>query len=785
MIQCLLYDGIKVFWFGDVESVHELNDKYPGFKKAHLLLTFEYHGPINLIVRDGVISGQKSEFDALSREVPSFDSGQYLVEHSEKPIIVVKAGAGTGKTTVMIDRIMYLLHTRSLDLSDIAMITFTNDATNQMGRRLQEAFIQRYLLTGKQLYLLYLEQTSQISISTIDSFSLSILRKYGTTNGFGNDVTVGSYAQEINRTILDLLNRYHDNRGRVKKIFGVNLYDASKLIKQFYDKIKSKGMSSSQILDLNWGFATDSSYNLQNVLTSVISQIDVELEPRMLRRNSIPLQDLVSKTQNLVEKEKKSTTDEFKYIFVDEFQDTNDIQIRFIMDFSMFTKSNLFVVGDPKQSIYRFRGADDSAFDSLNAMATDKGFEPVQPYNLVNNYRTDPNLLNWMDGIFESWSNTGHLADYKKLIACGIEQDGHPIAKLIDNSADLEKILVADIRSAMQDLKDRIDKGLGKKTDKIAILVRTNDQLKSVLSICDKNQIPRLANRDEPFFTSETVRDFRSMINSYIYEWEPQHIFDFLVSPYASFEEPLDVKELFSLNGDKTLICDHLSDFMESTCWSKYRLEFMNRPILAVIKDMVSKEPIIDNYISIMKSRGITDNDVLELKALRYKLNMDKLMSILFRQFSGGCVSLFEIGEYLRIAAASDRNEMEARIDPDDVESAVVCTTVHKSKGLEYDTVIIPYDWTLNKSNSSEILISGDWKRVGWKFYKKRGGSEEILTNSNYDAIKAEDIHLSECEETRILYVAMTRSIRKLILYRYKPKSNVFSWSTLLKGVRS
>ena len=88
-------------------------------------------------------------FRWLEEKIPAFNAAQYRVEHAGiDSNIVVKASAGTGKTTVMVDRILYLMHmVPDLNMSEIFMITFTNEATNQMNDRLQEILLKKYSLT--------------------------------------------------------------------------------------------------------------------------------------------------------------------------------------------------------------------------------------------------------------------------------------------------------------------------------------------------------------------------------------------------------------------------------------------------------------------------------------------------------------------------------------------------------------------------------------------------------------------------------------------------------------
>ena len=96
----------------------------------------------------------------MSESNADFNAEQFLVEHSRSRNIIVKASAGTGKTSVMIDRILFLIDSKDVRLSDIVMITFTNEATNQMYPRLQSEFLRRYRVTGNKKFLRLLEGIS-------------------------------------------------------------------------------------------------------------------------------------------------------------------------------------------------------------------------------------------------------------------------------------------------------------------------------------------------------------------------------------------------------------------------------------------------------------------------------------------------------------------------------------------------------------------------------------------------------------------------------------------------
>ncbi len=153
---------IKVLWFStDKSKIDYIKAEHSAYEKAFLFLAYEISIPYSAIIVD---ENDKDSFveKVLADECSLFNSAHYLVEHCKaSEHIIVQASAGTGKTTVMIDRIMYLLHTNpDLHLSEVYMITFTNDAADQMNRRLQDTLMMRYKLIRQQKYLRWVEEQS-------------------------------------------------------------------------------------------------------------------------------------------------------------------------------------------------------------------------------------------------------------------------------------------------------------------------------------------------------------------------------------------------------------------------------------------------------------------------------------------------------------------------------------------------------------------------------------------------------------------------------------------------
>ena len=219
-IRYWLFRGIKVLWFGKEGEVTALKQSYPGFAKAFLLQAY-----VTTLTEAGfLVDGQGSSvlFDKIAEDCKLFNSAQYMVEHCKADEhIVVQASAGTGKTTVMIDRIMYLLHTNpNLRLAELFMITFTNDAAQQMSNRLQDVFLTRYSLTKQKRYMRWVEEQSQMHISTIHSFAYYMLKQLGIGESFTKGLSIRTFEYEKKELIKDAIDEIIDEKRNVTNQLG-------------------------------------------------------------------------------------------------------------------------------------------------------------------------------------------------------------------------------------------------------------------------------------------------------------------------------------------------------------------------------------------------------------------------------------------------------------------------------------------------------------------------------------------------------------------------------------
>lgn len=783
-----LASGIRVIWFGSDDSILRLKDRYPGHHEIQSLLTYPLaEQGHSFCITDGNCDEKTLHF--FRSVYPGFNTEQYRVEHCRSDgHIIVEASAGTGKTKVMIDRIMFLLHTvPDIALSDIAMITFTNEATEQMYTRLQKTLLARYKLTGCRKYLYWLEHQSDIKISTIDSFSYDLIRRCGVVNGLSQGVRIRSMAHERKELIRDTINRMAVSGHNVIDQFGLSYYSLCTLTDRFWQKIAQLGLSPKDAISLDWGQGSSpASQKFQTAFSQIIKEAAAAYDTEKSNQDAVTLQDMRRDLNNCLPmciRQHVLNDIGFKYLFVDEFQDSDDSQITLLANIVRCFDVRLFAVGDAKQSIYRFRGSVDSAFAQLEKLLA--GERKIFSFALRNNYRTAPAVMTAFERYFQKWAELGCLPQAQPSVPCRHIDGSIEFIRTYMRGFD-EKSFVDIVRGAVEDLRKycaETGSAISEK-NRVVILTRTNKQLAEIAQLLDKHQIPAIVRRDGNFYTSEAIRDFFSFINAFVYASEPMFLFSFLCSPFSGLDRQIQLDGLISADGNKDVLRERLAPYLAETGWGHYDRQFRIRPVLSVIKDVIDDKRYLKSIIArkkqIRAQSGWAPSDIaasVHAEALQYQADLEKLLLILQQNFGSDGVSLNTISQYLKLAIATDRNENEAQTD---VSTAIplYCMTVHKAKGLEFDTVILPFtDDPFFFKNQTELLVSNDRHKIAWNIYDRRTGMS--MRNHLYEQVRAEEDDNATAEETRILYVAMTRTIRnfKCILGRTTAEN---TWAGLI-----
>lgn len=788
-IDKLLKEGLKIYIFSTFSISTSWLALQKDFCDEFQLQVFQTKETLlsvdTRIIQDGEVEASFLK-NILSPAFPEFNLGQYIAVHTpHTDNLMITAGAGTGKTYVMIDRIFYLLEKVGITLKDIIMVTFTNASTNEMKERLQKKLLSMFKLTGKTKYLYFAEEVKNIQISTIHSFSKSILTQLAHEIGFGRNLKVRSFIKTKSDILEKLANEFFQKQS-AKALVDLNLkfYEVTKMMKSFWDEMEKKGLTRQEIESMDWGTVVKEEHQvLKDLFQYVFKQCEGLLEAQKKKENAIDTGDMVRKLKLFTQGDTLKQLQNDKYLFVDEFQDSDNTQIELVASLQNQLKYHLFVVGDIKQSIYRFRGADYTSFTRL-AERVNSSFTPVA---LNQNYRTTSSLLEKLDKVFSVWGQKCWGPKGKECLLPYTEDDRLKGMKITEptigeflypntNKDNVEEETVRQILESVDIAKQLSDD----ENKRIALVVRTNKQALEVREWCEKAGIGTVQNLDGTFYKSDAVIHFKMMLDALLYPGEAKHVVNFLQSPYFRYAIP--TKLLVPLKGDSEKIIKFLQLHMGND-FTQYLDELKRLPVMAVIQKIISEKGLLQNISSYYDVKYGDDPDIdesikkleIEIAVKQYEKNLYHLMNIIQKQFDSMSGTLWNIHEWLTLQIRVNRNENEPMIETK--LGVVEITTVHRSKGLEYHTVIMP---KLNHSFSNKQASfyiqdekeMGDDKRiVGWK--AKDIKNNHFATLQNYESFEVER------EETRLLYVAMTRAKKRLILM-IPEKISENTWGNLL-----
>lgn len=278
------------------------------------------------------------------------------VEQTEGPLLIL-AGAGSGKTRVITYRIAYLIEIQNVPPQSILAVTFTNKAAAQMKERVAK------LLTGGEDGL-----RDGPHVSTFHSFCVSVLRRHITHLGYSRDFSIydaDDQARLMKSCIQEL--GLAEQMGSPRSVLGRISY------------AKNHGISAQKMYE----------QAVTDPLEKVASLFDL-YEKKLRQANALDFDDLLLKTVELFYTQPgvcELYNRRFRYVLVDEYQDTNRTQYQLIRQLTLMHQ-NLCVVGDEDQSIYRWRGA-----DIQNILSFEKDYRNAQTIRLEQNYRSTQMIL--------------------------------------------------------------------------------------------------------------------------------------------------------------------------------------------------------------------------------------------------------------------------------------------------------------------------------------------------------------------------------------------------------
>ncbi|WNR45127.1 UvrD-helicase domain-containing protein [Paenibacillus roseipurpureus] len=657
---------------------------------------------------------------------------QKIAVESTEHRILIRAGAGTGKTEVLTRRILHLLeHNPNVTLRNFAIITFTNKATENVKDRLKRHLYSQWLHTTdielKMRLRAELESLNLVKISTIHQFCRAILDYAGPSEIEASVYYSPSY--KVNDSTLlqaadNVMQRWLQQEDDSKKKVLIGLWPAHELrgfLIEAYQLIKNKGLILEQVLEqTRFTMLLKEDGNTAIIKECYIFLLkELKEEEAKLRLQSLSTDGLLEYASKLLKQNPRLVErmqDTYKYLFVDEFQDTSAFQtdiLRMICDGGE-APSSLFVVGDLKQSIYQFRGADINSYKSVEDWIEKTG----TVLTLRTNFRSTKPLVNFVNTTFRGFQNDEKLPLFEAEDLNSNAQEDLPMEDTIHyvlaEGAPVEE-------KVAQLIHNEVSKGAS--YGDFAVLFRTNRNMELFYRHLQKSRIPAQLNGAGNLFKCREVKDMFRIVN-----W--------LVTP----QDIIKKQEALS-----TKIINRNLELLIS-------LEKHMSRLLAVY----TAAQVIEEVLKVTDARKMYIDEVDEQAVA----NLYRLKEITRGLSKNENIQLVDFVKWLSIQLLTNKDEKQAEII-DNQKDMVSLITIHKAKGLEFPNVIlVDLDRNLDSIPLSPNFLH--YAQSGIEYQLRYSGPFNMITSAHYpDAIKIyKEQYLAE--EARVLYVAMTRAEKKL-----------------------
>lgn len=588
-------------------------------------------------------------------------------EHIDGPVLIL-AGAGSGKTRTVTYRIAHMVREKGISPLNILALTFTNKAAKEMKERAEA-------LVGNDIH--------NLQISTFHSFSVRLLRIYGEKLGYGKNFNI--YDTDDQKSLIS----------KIMKELNVQDDSTPGKIANRISKLKEKGIDIKTI---------EREVDLRVPSNRVFFDIYDKYDKTLRSSNAMDFSDLILNANKLLDNSEvlERVQERYRYIIVDEYQDTNDLQYEIINKIAS-KYNNICVVGDEDQSIYAFRGANIN-----NILNFERDYKNALVIKLEKNYRSTERILNAAN----------------ELIRNNKSSRGK---KLWTDAGKGEKIQVFNAANTFEEANFIAEEIVRKNREGVpfkdmAVLYRTNAQSRVLEEKMLLNNIKYRVYGGMQFFQRREVKDllaYLSVINNIqdnlnfvrIINVPKRSIGDKSVAKFAEIAAQKGIslfeslKYIDEVSGLRAAAKEKLKDFYRLLTDVLENLEHMT--VSEIFQEILNRTKYIDS---------IEDNKEDRVKNIEELMNSIREIE---REYPG--ITLSEYLEFISLTSATD--------SMDDEENFVKLMTIHSSKGLEFDFVFI-------------------------------AGMEEGLFPGEASILNDEDLE----EERRLCYVAITRAKKELRL---------------------
>lgn len=560
------------------------------------------------------------------------DRQREAVEQTEGAILIL-AGAGTGKTKTITYRIANMIENKNISPFSILALTFTNKAGNEMRERVKG-------LIG--------ENAKKVTISTFHSFGYSLIRLYYSLLKLKENITI--YDTDDQKKVLEEINKKYN-------ILLYIPYDTKEIISIFAN-IKESEKDTDDIKNFFYITYLKELYNYY--------------QSYLMEHNAIDFADILLYTKRLLENPAILTKiqNRYKYIMVDEYQDTNNIQFQIVSMIANKYK-NICVVGDENQSIYAFRGA-----DIRNILSFRQVYPSAIEIKLEQNYRSTKSIIEASNEVIE---NNKSKTDKKLWTA----NDRGELIKILENETDKKE--AANIANRIKEL---VKKGYEYKD--ITILYRLNAQSRNFEDVFIRDKIPYKVFGGLSFYQRMEIKDMVAFLKLFYNSNDNISLLRVLNIPKRNVGEATKFKIEEYAEKNKLSLFKALKFVKEMKLSGKLIAEL--EKFYYLVKRYAEKfneandslDNLLKNFLDDLGYYPFMKNDV------KYKENYDSRVENInefldliseFELNSGDNDVLGSLLEEISLKQNTTKEEKN--------ENAVNLMTIHTSKGLEFPVVFL------------------------------------------------------------------------------------------------
>ena len=599
------------------------------------------------------------------------DMQQLAVDTTEGPLLIL-AGAGSGKTTVLVNRVQHIIGDGLALPWQVLAITFTNKAAGEIRERLVKAI-------G--------EEANDIWAFTFHSCCARILRRFGERLGYSNHFT-----------IYDT-----DDQKRVMKHCQKSLGLTDKIINH-----KSILLEISSAKDSLIDVDEYKSMAVNDFRKAKIADCYELYQKELLKSDAMDFDDIIFNTVKLLQENddvRELYQKQFKYVMVDEYQDTSHAQYILVSLLAGGYK-NICVVGDDDQSIYRFRGA-----TIENILSFEQQYKNAKVIRLEQNYRSTQNIL---DGANSIIANNKNRKGKNLWTAAGAGE------KIILNTVNSEK---EESDFIVEEILKNVAQG--RKMSDHAVLYRMNAQSRNLEITLTKSGIPHKIIGGNRFFDRKEIKDvisYFAVINNPADNVRLQRIINVPKRSIGdtTFANVLEIATGLGISAFE--VCERSDEFQKTLRSAQKLMAFTNmiKHFQKLLDDGMPLSDLLQEILNETKYFDYLDEDPETAEDRKNNINELSSMFIKYQEEEED----FDLSSFLEdVALVSDIDSYN------ETDDCVVLMTLHSAKGLEFPIVFIP-------------------------------GMEEGIFPGNQSIYSEEDLE----EERRLAYVGVTRAKEKLYL---------------------